>query len=102
MHVTNLSYLTREKPLYNPNPDYPNASYDVVYCKTCNGTVIEPEITECEGCKQDVCPHCCGTVSGYHEVCRQQVDNEIDPLIDRRAFAAGAQHKETEGNNSNE
>ena len=89
-HKTDLSYLTRENGLDNPDPDYRTTdTFDVVFCSTCNKTDIEPELRTCEGCGLTVCPHCAGTTYGYHEVCRQQVDGEIDPLIDRRAYLAG-------------
>lgn len=90
MFKTDFSYITREQGKYDPDPDYDSSkSYDVVYCRTCQKTEIEPEIKTCDVCGRDVCPHCCGTSYGYHEICRQQCDDEIDPLIDRRAYLAG-------------
>ncbi len=91
IHETDLSYLTRTKGLENPDPDYPTAgrSFDVAHCGTCDQTDIEPEIQKCDDCGLDVCPHCCGTVYGYHETCRRRVDGEIDPLIERSAFKRG-------------
>lgn len=90
MNNSKLDYLTREQPKENPDPDYwGSRTYDVVYCGTCNHTDIEPEIGKCDECAQDVCPRCCGTVYGYHEICRQQCDGDIDPILDRRAYLKG-------------
>lgn len=90
LHKTDLTYLTRKDGLYSSDPDYRvTDTFDVVYCSTCNKTEIEPEVRTCEGCGLRVCPHCAGTAYGYHEVCRQQIDGEIDPLIDRRAYLEG-------------
>ena len=85
-----LSYLKRTEPLYLRDPNYDRSrSYDVVHCGTCGKSEIEPEITKCDACGQDVCPYCAGTVPGYHEICRRDVDGEIDPLLDRKAFELG-------------
>ncbi len=87
---TNLEYLVRMLPLYQRDPAYSATQYyDVVYCDTCWHSDIEPEVRECEACGLSVCPYCCGQASGYHEICRQQVDGDIDPLLDRRTYLQG-------------
>lgn len=84
----NLDYLLRKKPLSDPDPRYrSNYEYDVVFCKTCCQTSIEPEINDCGECGKDVCPHCCGASYGMHELCRRLCDGEINPILDRLAFA---------------
>lgn len=88
-----LDYLLRQKPLFDPDPRYRQAydEYDVVFCNTCCQTSIEPEIGDCEGCGKDVCPHCCGITYGWHELCRRECDGEVNPILDRLAFALGLQ-----------
>jgi len=84
-----LDYLLRKEPLSDPDPQYRYGLYDVVFCKTCCQSSMEPEIKECEGCQKDVCPHCCGTSFGWHELCRRDCDGEVNPILDRLAFALG-------------
>lgn len=87
MRHEDVTYLLHQDGLYDPDPDYRlSREYDVVYCKTCWKSDIEPEIKECEGCAYDVCPHCCGTVNGWHEICRRDCDGENHPILERLAF----------------